>query len=121
MAGKTRISVEGVERVVESLRHHGRKHRNVKFVVGFQAFYALWVHEKLDVSHPTGQAKFLEEPARTQGNAIAAACRQAMKAGADLEVGLKASADKLLELAKARVPVDTGFLRDSGFVRKEAT
>lgn len=32
--------------------------------VGYTADYAFWVHERLDVFHPVGNAKFLERPAR---------------------------------------------------------
>lgn len=113
--------MEGVERVVEALRHHGKKHRNVRFAVVYSDPKAIYVHENLQARHTVGQAKFLEQPARTQGNTIAAACRQAMKPkDATLEDGLRASAEKLLALSLPLVPVDTGFLKASGHIRKEA-
>lgn len=37
---------------------------NSEVTVSFNTPYALVVHERLDVYHPVGQAKYLEEPAR---------------------------------------------------------
>lgn len=113
--------VKGLERVVEALRHYGRRHRSVRYVVGFSAPYSVYVHEDLRATHRTGRAKFLEAPARTKGNEIAAKCRQVIKAGGDLEQGLLASANHLKDLAQALTPVDTGELQRSAYVRKEAT
>lgn len=36
----------------------------IKKVIGFNADYAFWVHECLDLHHPDGQAKFLETAMR---------------------------------------------------------
>jgi hypothetical protein len=36
----------------------------LSFTIGFNAHYALIVHERLDVHHPQGQAKFLETAMR---------------------------------------------------------
>src|SRR5688572_14266189 len=37
---------------------------NLKLNVGYEAPYAVYVHERLDLHHAEGQAKFLEQPAR---------------------------------------------------------
>lgn len=116
---KTRTTVGGVERTIQALRHWGRKHSDARYTVSYRAPYAAPVHENLRVNHPTGQAKFLETPARTQANRIAAVTRQAVKNGDPLEVGLRKAAEFLLAESRKLVPVDTGFLRNSGKVERE--
>lgn len=37
----------------------------IEYEVGFTQNYGLYVHENMDAFHAVGQAKFLEEPART--------------------------------------------------------
>lgn len=41
-----------------------------RVVVIYDTPYAIPVHERLDVFHPNGQAKYLEEPARTHRKAL---------------------------------------------------
>lgn len=118
--GQTRVSIHGVERTIKALRFWGKKHSDAQFTVSYAAPYAISVHENLNARHVVGQAKFLEQPARTQGNAIAGVTRQAVARGLPLEEGLRLGAVRLLELSRALVPIDTGMLRDSGTVRKEA-
>lgn len=51
--------------------------------VGFSDFAAQWQHERLDYHHDVGQAKFLEEPLRTEKDEtlriIAARLREGMR------------------------------------------
>jgi hypothetical protein len=39
-------------------------------VVGYSQGYAVYVHEDLEAYHPTGQAKFLETPARSMAREL---------------------------------------------------
>jgi hypothetical protein len=39
-------------------------------VIGFNTNYAAAVHERLDLHHPQGQAKFLETPMRTEARKL---------------------------------------------------
>ncbi|SDJ07880.1 hypothetical protein SAMN05444157_1623 [Frankineae bacterium MT45] len=53
--------------------------------IGFDAFWAIWMHEWMDVAHPHGgQAKFLELPVVEGGEAamekVAALIREAIEA-----------------------------------------
>lgn len=118
-AKKSMVEVEGLGRVVKATRHWGRRHSDAEYTVGYSAPYAVYVHEDMEARHPRGgQAKFLEQPARTQGNALAAVCRQAVKAGLPLQEGLRLQAERLLQMANQLIPVDTGFLKRSGAVRR---
>lgn len=47
-----------------------RKEGELGVVVGFNAAYAIFVHENLEARHPTGQAKFLESALRDNRDAI---------------------------------------------------
>lgn len=70
---------------------------------------------------PTGQAKFLEEPARTGAadGTFGALIVGALRAGKTVAQGLLLAGLKLLREAQLRVPVVTGNLRASGFCRLE--
>lgn len=114
--------VVGVQRVVDTLRRKMDRGNPVKFsvVVGYSAEHAIYVHENLQAYHKQGQAKYLEAAFRmyeTQMISIAAySMRSKGKtfAEAQMEAG-----EFVLEKSKELVPVDTGELRDSGFVRLE--
>jgi hypothetical protein len=109
----------GIEQSITALN---RKKARLKpsqadgYTVGFSAPYALYVHEDLSKVHPVGQAKFLEEPARTKALDLATTVNQTLRNGKTIDEALLAAANQLLGFAKALVPVDTGFLRDSGYV-----
>lgn len=86
-------------------------------VVGYSAPYAVHVHEDLEAQHPNGgQAKFLEEPARTRRVEVGATVRRLVDAGATFEQAFRVALEQLLGWSRQLVPVDTGRLRDSGFV-----
>lgn len=86
--------------------------------VGYRAPYTIYQHENLNYNHPNGgQAKFLEQPARQLRGAMKQLVRQFMqKKKRSLEQGTLAAGNMLLEASKPLVPVDTGFLRNSGYV-----
>lgn len=90
-------------------------------VIGYTQAYALKVHEDLEAHHRPGkQAKYLEEPARTQSTQIAQVIRATYKRTRDRVASLLAGALYLLRASQAIVPVDTGALRASGFVAVES-
>jgi hypothetical protein len=90
-----------------------------KVTVGFKAEYSVVVHEDMERFHPNGQAKFLETPMRIERAAMGQIVRIQMNAGKTLPEALQVAGEYLLGKAKERVPVLTGFLRDSGFVSVE--
>jgi hypothetical protein len=115
--------VVGVKAVIAALK--ARAAKRVKGVqgttvsVGFQTAYALVVHERLDVHHPVGQAKFLEEPARTKAGEIAKVAEKAYRAGRPMADALYLAGLYLQREAMKRVPVDTGALKNSAFTTRE--
>jgi hypothetical protein len=86
--------------------------------VVYDAPYAIYVHERLDLHHKTGQAKFLEAPARTKAQEMAAAAALAWRAGRTWPECLKAAAQVLLEASQQLVPVDTGLLKSTGHIEE---
>lgn len=67
--------------------------------------------------HPNGgQAKFLEQPIRTNRAKYAAIVTQAIKNHRSWTESLFAGGQALLVDSQSLVPVDTGLLRSSGYV-----
>lgn len=85
--------------------------------VGYSAPYAVPVHERLDVHHPIGQAKFLEQPIRTEAKPMADIIRSRLRARERLKAAQLAAAKHLMKVSLQLVPVDTGMLRDSWFIK----
>lgn len=120
MAPALRARIEGADAVQAVFRKMAAKHgRRIRLVVGYHAPYAIYVHEDLEAFHPVGQAKFLEEPARRNASTIAGLIRKAVASGSTLAQGLALAGGYLLTISRPYVPVDTGFLRSSGFVKIE--
>ena len=119
--------VEGVSRVIAALRKADKKLQADKarggqgqsVVVGFTAAYAIYVHEDLAAHHNVGQAKFLEQPARTLKRELAQIITDAVKKGKTLLQGLLLAGLRLQREAMILTPVDTGNLRASAFTRVE--
>lgn len=112
--------VERVTEVVNALKLQGKKRGpNSQHIVGYGTDYGIYVHENLTAYHaPPTQAKFLEQPARTNRNNMAAIVRNALKRGMTVEQASYLAALFLLRESQKLVPVDTGVLRASGFVKK---
>lgn len=90
-----------------------------KIWVGYEAEYAIYVHEDLEAFHPVGQAKYLEEPARTLQAQIVAVINNALATGMDLDAALYMGGLYLQAESQKLCPVDTGFLRNSAFTLVE--
>jgi hypothetical protein len=115
------VKVEGVEKVVAALRARAEAARGrPRVVVGYATPYAVYVHEDLSKHHPTGQAKFLEQPTRQYGREMGEIVRGILKSGGTILEAETAAAHFLLEMSNPLVPVDTGRLKASGFVEVEA-
>jgi hypothetical protein len=93
----------------------GRKQATAE--VGFNAPHAIFVHENLQAAHKVGQAKFLTTAARQQAPAMRQVIRQELARKQGVETAVMRAARMLLAASTALVPVDTGFLRASGFAR----
>lgn len=87
--------------------------------VGYTAPYAAFVHEDLEAHHDDGQAKFLEQPARQMRAQLRKVVADEMRHGATLPEAIQTALGQLLDASRALVPVDTGYLKDSGYVEVE--
>lgn len=132
--------IEGLKKVVSVLQKKAlasKKDDNVSCVVGYTAAYALYVHEKIEMKwkglprqgkqgkgfywdpQGRGQAKFLEGPARKFAKELGMIVATVIGKGRTLAQGLLAAGLRLLRESQLRVPVDTGNLKASGYVRME--
>lgn len=114
--------VKGLEEVIKGLRIRGKRvgKARTELSVGYSAPYAVYVHEDLEARHERGQAKFLEQPRRHHAERMASMVRAAIARGASLADALLEAGNFLLVESKKLVPVDTGRLRASGFVKVES-
>jgi hypothetical protein len=129
-----RGKVVSTDKVIRALRaraaviEHDKK---ASVAVGYTTAYALFVHEDLTMNHPNGgQAKFLEQPARTQTREIGNIVKRELHK--DLTRNVKGTltrgvfskalikAGRYLEAESRKlVPVDTAFLISSSFTMLE--
>ena len=107
-------------------------------VVGYQAPYAMYVHEKVEMKlwgqfrprrpgqlrrtrfwSPLGraQAKFLEQPAREMRHEMANIVRAELKRGKTINQSMLKAGRALRDRSKRLVPVDTGRLKRSAFAK----
>jgi hypothetical protein len=114
-----KVKIDGEFRLKAQLGQKARKYRGAAVVIGYSAPYAAAVHENLAAYHSNGQAKFLEQPCREHEPEIRLIIRNGLLAGQSLEQAQLDAARFLLLQSQKLVPVRTGLLRDSGFVRAE--
>jgi hypothetical protein len=107
---------EQVYDVLGNLTTQAAKMTEATYSVGYSADYAVHVHEDLQRVHPNGQAKFLETPATLLQPVLANMVAGALQQGRTLQQALELAGNYLLIESKKLVPVQTGFLRDSGYV-----
>lgn len=84
--------------------------------VGYSAPYALAVHERMDVPHRVGQAKFLEQPIRTEEKPMNDIIVSRLRAHMTLKAAQLEAAKHLIKVSIQLVPVDTGVLVASWFI-----
>lgn len=127
--------VKGVDQVLVALKMLGKRIKETstaKYTVGYSAPYAIYVHERTDLRHEPGkQAKFLEQPARTEKGRMAAIVAQTVKSGGTVDMGNALAALYLKKQSQLLCPVSgwdeiisplldtSGTLQASAFVKKE--
>lgn len=111
------VGMERLKAALTARKLTARRDSNLRLEVGFSAEYAIYVHEDLTAFHPVGQAKYLEQPLRQNRPVYAKIVRDEMRRGRSLRQAMRTAGFALLRDAKELVPVDTGFLKSSGFVR----
>lgn len=114
------VETTGFERlkaILTARKLTARRDSNLRLEIGFAAEYAIYVHEDLTAFHTVGQAKYLEQPLRQNRPVYAKIVRDEMKRGRSLRQAMRSAGLALIRDAKELVPVDTGFLKGSWFVR----
>lgn len=110
--------VRGKERLMQQLRSRSLKgRRQLGYAAGYRAHYAVYVHEDPFAFHPIGKWKYLEDPIRRGRGIMGKIVRKTLLARRSLEDAVLAALAWLEAASKEEVPVDTGFLRESWFVR----
>jgi len=84
--------------------------------VKYLARYSLHVHERTDIPHSNGQAKYLSTPAKQRRAEMQDIVRTEMKKGRTVLQAVTKAALYLLRESQKLVPVRTGFLKRSGRV-----
>lgn len=112
--------VQGVQPLRDKMGRYKKRLNPSRLVwVGYEAYYAIYVHENLQAHHPVGQAKFLEEPARALRGQMAVIINNALRTGATLDEAMYMGGLYLQAESQRLCPVDTGFLRNSAFTLVE--
>ena len=119
------VVVNGLKGIVAALKARVDKimlSNKVSVHVGFSQEYALVVHEDLERFHPTGQAKFLEQPARQLNNdgTLGKIVRESLAKGQKMSQALLLAGLRIQREAQLLTPVQTGALRASAFTRIES-
>jgi hypothetical protein len=116
------MQLTGLDSLVAKLKARAEKTQreaNAAVIVGYTASYAIFVHEDMEAVHPVGQAKFLEQPARTMAKELGRQIGEAKKRGVELPQALLLAGLRLQRESQLLCPVDTGALRASAFTRLE--
>lgn len=110
--------ISGVDNLTTKLRSRKQK-KSSSVVVGYSQNYAIYVHERLDVNHDVGKAKYLEDPLRNNQDLITNQIKKNFQKHNDLEAAVFTGGLLLQSLSQSEVPVDTGALKSSAFTEKE--
>lgn len=119
MAAKIKlIGLQSLGRKLDRRAADGKR-QAVTVVLGYATPYATEVHEDLQTPRADGQPKFLEQAVRQHQREASDVVVAEMKAGRTLEQGMLAAGRYIGTVSRPLVPVLTGRLRDSFFVRVE--
>ena len=111
--------LENFQKVAATLKFKAKEVENVSVIVGYTASYSVYVHENLAATHTNGQAKFLEEPARTMAKELGQIVKDAMAKGVSMGKALLMAGLRLQRESQLLCPVDTGNMKASAFTRME--
>jgi hypothetical protein len=137
------VEIRNLQSLINKLKSRAKdaeESSKVVVAVGFNAAYAIWVHENMEmwppgmrlagIPRPTkgyywdpqgrGQPKFLETPARYLRAELAKIVLDYMKAGVPLPKAMFIAGLRLQREAQQLVPVDTGNLKASAFTVLES-
>lgn len=105
--------IEGFSSLVSKLGKRAAEVKPVSVVVSYSASYGVYVHENLEAKHPSGNAKFLEGPARRNGTIYGDIARGVYADTGDMAKALYTAGLALQADSQRECPVDTGALRAS--------
>lgn len=132
------MEISGITSLSNKLRQLEKKYgdnRPVTVVVGYEAAYAVAIHEDVEMKMrgqprpsgigeywgPHGQAKFLEQPAREHAKDYAKIAEEVLKRGGTMTQALVAAGTQLQADSQDLVPVEYGNLKASAFTKVENT
>lgn len=113
------INKERLPAKLQRKREWAKKNLNASVTVGYTQSYAMYVHENLEAIHLVGQAKFLEQPAKTLQPVLAEIIGSSLISGQTMGDALSLAGLRLQEESQLLCPVNTGALRASAFTRVE--
>lgn len=118
MANMMNVKFKGLGEIqkrinAQSLKGNSYGHADI----GYTAEYAAEVHENMQVYHPNGQAKFLETAYRRMLKQSKEVIKKKLQQRRNLLDAIEAGGKVILNESNRLVPVDTGFLRSSGYVK----
>lgn len=113
---KAKRVIDSMNKRLESARRQGLK---AAAVVGYTQNYALFVHERLDLKHPVGKAKYLTDPFEAMKPVAAKLIQAYVRQGKTLKEAVLLVALEVQSSSQEEVPVDTGALKASAFTREE--
>lgn len=116
MSKKNQQQFMKVAHHLKQISEQTKRNTPITFGVVYTAPYAVHVHENMEIVHPNGQAKFLEQPFRQEAKTLTKIVKDALKQKKPLKQALLEAGQWLLYLSQQLVPVKTGTLRDSGTV-----
>jgi len=127
------MPIKGAKKLIANLKRRQQKFsKEITIAAGYDAPYAIFVHEAIEMKlkgkkrpsgigvywGPSGKAKFLEDPARQETKAIGAAISTTLQAGGSIVEALMAGGNLLLDISEKQVPVETGKLVESTFIKR---
>lgn len=120
MAVQSQTRVLGINAIIAKMRNKlatSIAESGQSVIVVYTQNYALHVHERVDITHKVGQAKFLEQPAKQFKSEIWRIVKTAAKAGKTMLQALLLGGLRLQRESQKLVPIDTGALKNSADTR----
>lgn len=112
-----RLETPGVRKLVDKLKgQYIKGSPTPRLAMGYAAPYALTVHE--DMTRASG-SKYLEGPLRQTEKEMLRAIEEETRKTRNLKQALLNGAEIVMDESQKEVPVLTGRLRDSKFIRVE--
>lgn len=115
------VKTEGLKDIIKNINEQVKLAKDDQpVVIGYAAPYAIYVHERMDLHHPNGQAKFLETPLRTMRGQMLKILATTFQKTRSMTLAKLAALRAVLVASQELCPKATGALAASGFVATEA-